>query len=129
MQGKPRNNKQFDTEFQDFAWSEMSNLLDKEMPVVASHTPESKNKYSLLALFLLIGFVSGIATMWMFQEGDAELNSPVQKEEQHYPEKVAESESPLHAEASVPENRAETKELIITGHSNQLVENKIHKNV
>lgn len=51
----------FDEQFEDHAWAEMSKLLDKEMPVAALVVPPTNNKkyLLLLLLFLLVGAGTG----------------------------------------------------------------------
>lgn len=72
MQDKEKNMEITDR-FRDRSWNEMRRKLDQEMPhkVVEDN---GKKRYLLLAAILLIGFVSGTATMfYYFQQFDTEL--------------------------------------------------------
>ncbi len=67
MLGKERHNDLNDSGFVDQAWSEMAKMLDKEMPVATLVANPKPGRYGLLLLVLLIGFVSGIGTMFVLQ--------------------------------------------------------------
>ncbi len=64
MQDKERN-MEIDNRFRDRSWNEMRKVLDREMPqkVVANN---GKKRYLLLAAILMIGFISGTATMFYY---------------------------------------------------------------
>ncbi|MEL6865630.1 MAG: hypothetical protein AAFP19_14480, partial [Bacteroidota bacterium] len=70
MRGKERNSDSQQDPFVDQAWSKMSELLDKEMPVATQATEDLTSKstaprfrYAYVLLFLLIGFVAGAGLM------------------------------------------------------------------
>lgn len=81
MLGNERHNEINDPEFVDRAWSEMSGMLDKEMPVVPV-APAPSNRYGLLLLVLLIGFVAGVGTMFLVQKESDEPGQPNQPQHQ-----------------------------------------------
>jgi hypothetical protein len=125
MQGKERNNHQIDTGFQDFAWSEMSALLDKEMPVapVPVAKPAPYRRYAVFAVLLLLGFFSGVGTMLLLDKekpSTPELE-PIQRQE---PQKIAEG-STDHSNLS----NAETDQLIAQQERSQQVEQQIRENL
>ncbi len=67
MQGNERNqNSDIDKQFVDRAWNNMSDLLDREMPVVVLPQKSNNKKYLTLLLLLMIGFLMGIASMAIF---------------------------------------------------------------
>ncbi|MEN0049159.1 MAG: hypothetical protein AAF806_19020 [Bacteroidota bacterium] len=80
MQAKQPNKDGLDQQFEDYAWSQMSALLDQEMPV-----REEKKRRWLLWLFLFFGFsVSGAIVYQVFQEEESvkvEMEHPIAEED------------------------------------------------
>jgi len=119
MLGKERNKEMEDQQFTDFAWSEMSNMLDREMPVTPA--PKKGKRYGLLLLVLLIGFVAGIGTMFFVQRGV--VAPTIQPAIPQAPRKMAKEKVVAKAEQSLM--TAETDQLLAVQKSNQQIENKI----
>lgn len=119
MLGKERNNNLNEEQFTDFAWSEMSKMLDQEMPVAAPASA-GKKRYGLLLLVLLIGFVSGIGTMWVLQDEipDDYEQMPLQQLDK-LPDRDA------TAKARIRKDAAETAALATTSQANKNIEDEI----
>lgn len=121
MQGKERNNHHIDAEFEHFAWSEMSALLDKEMPVAPAPVQKGNNRrYGLFALLLLVGFISGVGTTLLLDKNDAG-DQKEKLEQVKTPQKIADSENKAVAVLS----NAETDQLITQQKTTQKVEQQI----
>ena len=126
MQGKERNSDMFDDQFIDQAWAKMSGKLDLEMPVIASPSSDRKVLYSLLILFLLIGFASGIATMFFIQKDEyKKYEKPT--DVKYNPKEVA--QATFDGEQEYGKNSiAETDQLAVVNRGSKDIEKKIQNN-
>jgi outer membrane protein with beta-barrel domain len=126
MQGKERNSEMFDDQFIDQAWAKMSGKLDLEMPVLNAPSSDKKVRYSVLLLFLFIGFVSGIATMFFIQkEKPQDLEKPTNLK--YNPKEVA--QTTFDGEQEYGNNSiAETDQLAVVNMGSKEIEKKIQNN-
>ncbi len=131
MQGKEKHNDLNDQDFTDFAWSEMSDLLDQEMPVMASPASDNKRRYGLLLLFLLIGFGSGIGTMLLLDTNNQPATIPAPQHPNPFidsPKEIVEADNDI-AQATISTSTAETDQLAKQSKKAIQIEQKIQSKI
>lgn len=71
MQVEPNNGNELDQQFEDHAWSQMAEILDREMPV-------KKKRRLLFWFFLLFGILIGGAAVFHFSSQEVAVGSSTQ---------------------------------------------------